>query len=72
MCKLGETAGSISSRLTLPKLHLATLIVIIIIIIIIQSHKNDQMRITLAIKAFKKPIYNMKKNSYLSTMLQKI
>ena len=23
MCKLGETAGSISSRLTLPKLHLA-------------------------------------------------
>ena len=24
MCKLGETAGSISSRLTLPKLHLAT------------------------------------------------
>ena len=25
MCKLGETAGSISARLTLPKLHLATL-----------------------------------------------
>ena len=25
MCKLGETAGSISDRLTLPKLHLATL-----------------------------------------------
>ena len=25
MCKLGETAGSISSKLTLPKLHLATL-----------------------------------------------
>ena len=24
MCKLGETADSISSRLTLPKLHLAT------------------------------------------------
>ena len=24
MCKLGKTAGSISSRLTLPKLHLAT------------------------------------------------
>ena len=25
MCKLGETASSISDRLTLPKLHLATL-----------------------------------------------
>ena len=24
-------------------------------------HKNDQMRITLAIKALKNPIYNMKK-----------
>ena len=26
-------------------------------------HKNDQMRITLAIKALKKPIYNMKKKT---------
>ena len=25
MCKLGEIAGSITTRLTLPKLHLATL-----------------------------------------------
>ena len=38
-------------------------------------HKNDQMRITLPIKALKKPIYDMKKikkRINLYTILQKI